>query len=53
VQIIKRDEAAGGVLKLGTEIVASADGTIAGLPGASTAAPLKALPLQHTHHAHT
>ncbi|CAH0163947.1 hypothetical protein ABH908_002356 [Pseudomonas frederiksbergensis] len=31
VQIIKRDEAAGGVLKLGTEIVASADGTIAGL----------------------
>ncbi|MCW8277407.1 malate dehydrogenase (quinone) [Pseudomonas sp. PCH199] len=44
VQIIKRDEAAGGVLKLGTEIVASADGTIAGLlgasPGASTAAPI-------------
>ncbi|WP_160107381.1 malate dehydrogenase (quinone) [Pseudomonas izuensis] len=44
VQIIKRDEAAGGVLKLGTEIVASQDGTIAGLlgasPGASTAAPI-------------
>jgi len=44
VQIIKRDEAKGGVLKLGTEIVASKDGTIAGLlgasPGASTAAPI-------------
>ena len=44
VQIIKRDEAAGGVLKLGTEIVAAADGSIAGLlgasPGASTAAPI-------------
>ena len=44
VQIIKRDEAAGGVLKLGTQIVASQDGTIAGLlgasPGASTAAPI-------------
>lgn len=44
VQIIKRDEAAGGVLKLGTEIVTSEDGSIAGLlgasPGASTAAPI-------------
>ena len=44
VQIIKRDEAAGGVLKLGTEIVSSEDGSIAGLlgasPGASTAAPI-------------
>ncbi|MBD1587390.1 malate dehydrogenase (quinone) [Pseudomonas typographi] len=44
VQIIKRDEAKGGVLKLGTEIVASQDGSIAGLlgasPGASTAAPI-------------
>lgn len=44
VQIIKRDEEKGGVLKLGTEIVASADGSIAGLlgasPGASTAAPI-------------
>ncbi|MBD9545143.1 MULTISPECIES: malate dehydrogenase (quinone) [unclassified Pseudomonas] len=50
VQIIKRDEAAGGVLKLGTEIVASADGTIAGLlgasPGASTAAPIMLTVLQ-------
>ncbi|CAG8871424.1 Malate:quinone oxidoreductase [Pseudomonas fluorescens] len=44
VQIIKRDEANGGVLKLGTEVVASEDRTIAGLlgasPGASTAAPI-------------
>ncbi|MDB5996686.1 MAG: malate:quinone oxidoreductase [Pseudomonas sp.] len=50
VQIIKRDEAAGGVLKLGTEIVASSDGTIAGLlgasPGASTAAPIMLSVLQ-------
>jgi malate dehydrogenase (quinone) len=41
VQIIKRDAERGGVLKLGTEIVASADSTIAALlgasPGASTA----------------
>nr|BFE97394.1 malate dehydrogenase (quinone) [Pseudomonas brassicacearum subsp. brassicacearum] len=44
VQIIKRDEEKGGVLKLGTEVVASQDGSIAGLlgasPGASTAAPI-------------
>lgn len=44
VQIIKRDEEKGGVLKLGTEVVSSQDGTIAGLlgasPGASTAAPI-------------
>ena len=44
VQIIKRDEDKGGVLKLGTEVVISQDGTIAGLlgasPGASTAAPI-------------
>ncbi|CAM2824138.1 malate dehydrogenase (quinone) [Pseudomonas gessardii] len=44
VQIIKRDEELGGVLKLGTEVVSSADNTIAGLlgasPGASTAAPI-------------
>ena len=44
VKIIKRDEEKGGVLKLGTEIVASQDGSIAGLlgasPGASTAAPI-------------
>ncbi|MCA1324218.1 malate dehydrogenase (quinone) [Herbaspirillum sp. alder98] len=44
VQIIKRDEQKGGVLKLGTEIVVSKDSSIAGLlgasPGASTAAPI-------------
>ena len=44
MQIIKRDEEKGGVLKLGTEVVASQDGSIAGLlgasPGASTAAPI-------------
>lgn len=44
VQIIKRDEQKGGVLKLGTEIVSAKDGSIAGLlgasPGASTAAPI-------------
>lgn len=44
VQIIKRDTDKGGVLKLGTEIVAAKDGSIAALlgasPGASTAAPI-------------
>ncbi|MGE8408978.1 MAG: malate dehydrogenase (quinone) [Pseudomonas sp.] len=44
VQIIKKDENQGGVLKLGTEVVAAKDGTIAGLlgasPGASTAPPI-------------
>lgn len=44
VQIIKRDPEKGGVLKLGTEIVSSEDGSIAALlgasPGASTAAPI-------------
>ena len=44
VQIIKRDKDKGGVLKLGTEVVSSQDGSIAGLlgasPGASTAAPI-------------
>ncbi|MBU6956981.1 malate dehydrogenase (quinone) [Pseudomonas sp. CVAP len=44
VQIIKRDEEKGGILKLGTELVSSQDGSIAGLlgasPGASTAAPI-------------
>ena len=44
VQIIKKDEQQGGVLKLGTEVVASKDGSIAGLlgasPGASTAPPI-------------
>lgn len=44
VQIIKNDPQKGGVLQFGTEVVASADGSIAGLlgasPGASTAAPI-------------
>jgi len=44
VQVIKPDKARGGVLQFGTEVVASADGTIAGLlgasPGASTAAAI-------------
>jgi len=44
VQIIKKDKDQGGVLKLGTEVVASKDGSIAGLlgasPGASTAPPI-------------
>ncbi|OPA91251.1 malate dehydrogenase (acceptor) [Pseudomonas fluorescens] len=50
VQIIKRDEELGGVLKLGTEVVSSADNSIAGLlgasPGASTAAPIMLTVLQ-------
>ncbi len=41
VQVIKRDPSAGGVLEFGTEVVSSADGSIAALlgasPGASTA----------------
>jgi malate dehydrogenase (quinone) len=44
VQVIKKDAAKGGVLQFGTEVVASADGSIAGLlgasPGASTAVPI-------------
>lgn len=44
VQVIKRDRRKGGVLQFGTEVVASGDGTIAGLlgasPGASTAVPI-------------
>ncbi|WP_350238864.1 malate dehydrogenase (quinone) [Pectobacterium colocasium] len=44
VQVIKKDDEKGGVLKLGTEIVSSQDGSIAALlgasPGASTAAPI-------------
>jgi len=44
VQVIKPDSQKGGVLQFGTEVVASSDGTIAGLlgasPGASTAAPI-------------
>ena len=50
VQIIKRDAELGGVLKLGTEVVSSADNSIAGLlgasPGASTAAPIMLTVLQ-------
>jgi malate dehydrogenase (quinone) len=41
VQVIKKDEEEGGVLEFGTELVVSADGSLAGLlgasPGASTA----------------
>lgn len=44
VQIIKKDEEKGGVLKLGTEIVTDQQKTVAALlgasPGASTAAPI-------------
>lgn len=44
VQIIKDDAEKGGVLQFGTEVVSSADGSIAALlgasPGASTAAPI-------------
>jgi len=44
VQVIKKDAKKGGVLQFGTELIASADGTIAGLlgasPGASTAVPI-------------
>ncbi|ATO33941.1 Malate:quinone oxidoreductase [Dickeya dianthicola] len=44
VQVIKKDNDLGGVLKLGTEIVSDKDGSIAALlgasPGASTAAPI-------------
>ncbi|MEY2849939.1 MAG: hypothetical protein RI885_2606 [Actinomycetota bacterium] len=44
VQVIKKDAEKGGVLQFGTEVVAAADGTIAGLlgasPGASTAVPI-------------
>jgi malate dehydrogenase (quinone) len=44
VQVIKPDAKKGGVLQFGTEVVASADGSIAGLlgasPGASTAAAI-------------
>lgn len=38
VQVIKKDEKEGGVLEFGTEIVHSADGTIAALLGASPGA---------------
>lgn len=44
VQVIKKDPVKGGVLQFGTEVVTSADGSIAALlgasPGASTAAPI-------------
>ncbi|NIF24311.1 MULTISPECIES: malate dehydrogenase (quinone) [Pantoea] len=44
VQIIKKDGKQGGVLRLGTEVVTSNDGSISALlgasPGASTAAPI-------------
>jgi malate dehydrogenase (quinone) len=44
VQVIKKDPKKGGVLQFGTEVIASADGSIAGLlgasPGASTAVPI-------------
>ncbi|WP_167044554.1 malate:quinone oxidoreductase [Salinibacterium sp. ZJ454] len=44
VQVIKKDAAGKGVLQFGTEIVSAADGSIAGLlgasPGASTAVPI-------------
>jgi malate dehydrogenase (quinone) len=43
-QVMKKDPKKGGVLQFGTEVVASADGSIAGLlgasPGASTAVPI-------------
>jgi malate dehydrogenase (quinone) len=44
VQVIKKDAKRGGVLQFGTEVIAAADGSIAGLlgasPGASTAVPI-------------
>ncbi len=44
VQVIKKDAKKGGVLQFGTELVTGADGSIAGLlgasPGASTAVPI-------------
>ena len=44
VQVMKKDAKKGGVLQFGTEVVAAADGSIAGLlgasPGASTAVPI-------------
>lgn len=44
VQVIKKDPVRGGVLEFGTEVVSSADGSIAALlgasPGASTSVPI-------------
>jgi len=52
VQIIKNDPQKGGVLQFGTEVVSSADGSIAALlgasPGASTAAPIMLTLLETT-----
>ena len=43
-QVMKKDPDKGGILQFGTEVIASADGSIAGLlgasPGASTAVPI-------------
>ncbi|UNK72509.1 malate dehydrogenase (quinone) [Microbacterium sp. H1-D42] len=43
-QVMKKDPEKGGILQFGTEVIASEDGTIAGLlgasPGASTAVPI-------------
>ena len=43
-QVMKKDAQKGGILQFGTEVIASEDGTIAGLlgasPGASTAVPI-------------
>jgi malate dehydrogenase (quinone) len=51
VQVIKKDPKKGGVLQFGTEVVAAADGSIAGLlgasPGASTAVPIMLDVLEH------
>ncbi|WP_407933054.1 malate:quinone oxidoreductase [Herbiconiux daphne] len=44
VQVMKKDPKRGGVLQFGTEVITAADGSIAGLlgasPGASTAVPI-------------
>ncbi|WP_395243868.1 malate:quinone oxidoreductase [Agromyces sp. MMS24-K17] len=44
VQVMKHEDGKGGVLQFGTEVITGADGSIAGLlgasPGASTAAPI-------------
>jgi malate dehydrogenase (quinone) len=53
VQIMKKDKAKCGILQFGTEVVASADGTISGLlgasPGASTAVQVALDVLKKTH----
>lgn len=50
VQVIKKDKKKLGVLQFGTEVVAAADGSIAGLlgasPGASTAVPIMVSPVE-------